>query len=96
MGGLRCDKSQVITDYIEGKQTMDQLAVKYKVSSRTIARDLSRMRYVQKVSKDKHVLIQMDTTYWGRRFGLMVIKDSLRKKVLWWKYVTHETIADYL
>lgn len=54
------------------------------------------MRYVQKVSKDKHVVIQMDTTYWGRGFGLMVIKDSLRKKVLWRKYVTHETKADYL
>ena len=96
VGGRRRDKSQVITDYIEGKQTMDQLALKYKVSSRTIARDLSGMRHVQKVSKDKQVVIQMDTTYWGRRFGLMEIKDSLRKKVLWRKYVTHETIADYL
>ena len=38
----------------------------------------------------------MDTTYWGRNFGLMVIKDSLRKRILWRKYVTHETIADYL
>ena len=38
----------------------------------------------------------MDTTYWGRNFGLMVIKDSLRKKILWRKYVGHETIADYL
>ena len=95
-GGVRRDKSEVITDYIEGKQTMDQLAEKYKVSSKTIARDLTGMRYVRKISKDKQVVIQMDTTYWGRRFGLMVIKDSLRKKILWRKYVSHETIADYL
>ena len=54
------------------------------------------MRYVQKVSKDKHVVVQMDTTYWGCGFGLMAIKDALRKKVLWRKYVTHETIADYM
>ena len=40
------------------------------------------MRYVQKISKDKEVTIQMDTTYWGRNFGLMVIKDALRKKIL--------------
>ena len=95
-GGIRRDAAQVITDYIEGKQTLAQLAFKYKVSSRTIARDLKGMRYVQKVSKYKQVVIQMDTTYWGRNFGLMVIKDSLRKKILWRKYVTHETIADYL
>ena len=54
------------------------------------------MRYVQKISKDKHVVIQLDTTYWGRGFGLMVIKDAMRPKILWRKYVTHETIADYL
>jgi hypothetical protein len=95
-GGIRRDKAQVITDYIEGKQTLGQLADKYRVSSRTIARDLEGMRYVQKIAKEKHVVIQMDTTYWGRNFGLMVIKDSLRKKILWRKYVSHETMADYL
>ena len=56
-GGLRRDKAQVMTDYIEGKQTMEQLAVKYKVSCKMIARDLVGMRYVQKISKDKQVVI---------------------------------------
>ena len=95
-GGERRDKSQVITDYIEGKQTREQLARKYGVSAKTIGRDLEGMRYVRKVSKDKQVVIQMDTTYWGRGFGLMAIKDALRKKILWRKYVTHETISDYM
>ncbi len=54
------------------------------------------MRYIQKVSKDKEVVIQMDTTYWGRNFGLMVIKDAYRNKILWRKYVKYETIADYV
>ena len=40
IGGQRRDKSQVITDYVEGKQTLLQLASKYKVSERTIRRDL--------------------------------------------------------
>ncbi len=66
IGGERRDKSQVITDYVEGKQTLDQLALKYGVNERTIRRDLEGMRYVQKISKDKHVTIQMDTTYWGQ------------------------------
>ena len=95
-GGRRRDKAQVITDYIEGKQTRKQLAAKYGVSVRTIERDLEGMRYVQKVSKDRSVVIQMDTTYWGRNFGLMVIKDTYRNKILWRKYVRCETVADYL
>ena len=96
VGRSRRDKNQVITDYIEGKQTLNQLADKYGVSRKTIRRDLEGLRYVQKISKDKEVTIQMDTTYWGRNFGLMVIKDVLRKKILWRKYVTHETVADYV
>ena len=38
----------------------------------------------------------MDTTYWGRDFGLMVIKDAYRNKILWRKYVRYETIAAYM
>lgn len=36
-GGVRRDKAQVITDYVEGKQTLAQLAVKYGVNEKTIA-----------------------------------------------------------
>lgn len=71
----------MITDYIQDKQTVSQLAARYGISEKTIRRDLKVMRYVQKISKDKSVIIQMDTSYWGRGFGLIVIKDALRKKI---------------
>lgn len=96
IGGKRRDKSQVITDYVEGKQTLQQLASKYKVSERTIRRDLENMRFVRKKARCKEVTVQLDTTYWGRRFGLMVIKDALRNKILWHKYVRNETISQYM
>ena len=96
VGGKRRDQSQIITDYVEGKQTLSQLAAKYGVNEKTIRRDLAGMRYVHKISKDKDVTIQMDTTYWGRNFGLMVIKDAVRGRILWHKYVHHETIAQYV
>lgn len=96
IGGARRNKSQVITEYIEGKQTLAQLAIKYNVSERTIRRDLEGMHFVHKIAKYKDVTIQLDTTYWGRNFGLMVIKDVLRKKVLWHKYVRSETVAQYI
>lgn len=95
-GGIRRDKTQVITDYVEGKQTLAQLAVKYGVNEKTIRRDLEGMRYVHKIAKYKDETVQMDTTYWGRDFGLMVIRDALRGNILWHKYVRHETIAQYV
>jgi len=38
----------------------------------------------------------MDTTYWGRNFGVLVFKDAERKKILWRKFVRYEAVADYL
>jgi len=96
IGGQRRDKSRVITDYIEGKQTLKQLAAKYNVSERKIRLDLEGLRFVHKIAKYKDVVIQIDTTYWGRNFGLMVIKDAPRNKILWHKYVRNETISQYM
>ncbi len=54
------------------------------------------MRHVHMISKYKDVVINMDTTYWGRHFGLVIIKDAFRNKVLWHKFVHDEKVCDYL
>lgn len=54
------------------------------------------MRHVHVISKYREVVINMDTTYWGRNFGLVIIKDTFRNKILWHKFVRNETVADYL
>ena len=54
------------------------------------------MRYIRVISKHKDVVVNMDTTYWGRNFGLMVIKDAFRNKIIWFKFVRHESVADYV
>lgn len=52
------------------------------------------MSHIHKISSQKEVVVLIDTTYWGRNFGLLVIKDAFRNKILWYKFVRHETIAD--
>ena len=38
----------------------------------------------------------MDATYWGRRFGVVIMKDYISGRVLWYKFIDKkETIADY-
>jgi hypothetical protein len=38
----------------------------------------------------------MDTTYWGRNFGVVVLKDSRTGRILWRKFIFRkETVADY-
>lgn len=96
IGGKRLDTQELIHEYIEGKQTICQLSQKYKVNKSTIWRRLKDMRHIRVISKEKDVVVNMDTTYWGRNFGLMVIKDTFRNKVLWYKFVRYETVSDYL
>ena len=40
-------------------------------------------------------MVLVDTTYWGRNFGVVVFKDAIGKKILWRKFVRYETLADY-
>ena len=96
VGGNRLKANDIISDYVEHKMTLSELSSKYHKSVSTIQRRLRQMRHVHVISKHKDVTVQMDTTYWGRNFGLMVIRDAVRGKILWHKYVRHETIADYV
>lgn len=96
VGGERIDDSVLEDEYIDGKQTLAQLAAKYGVCQKTVWNRLESMRHKRKISKDKDVVILMDTTYWGRKFGLVVIKDAFRNKVLWFKFIRRkERISDY-
>jgi len=44
----------------------------------------------------RDVIVMMDTTYWGRRFGVVIFKDAIEGDVLWYKFIyKRETVADY-
>lgn len=75
---------------------MKQLAAKYGVCTKTIWNSLESMRHKRVISKYKDVVVLMDATYWGRKFGVVIIKDALRNKVLWYKFISgHEKVGDY-
>ncbi len=81
-GGNHLVDNKVIEDHVKHKITLSELSSKYLKSVSTKQRCLRKMRHVHVVSKYKEMTIQMNITYWGRNFGLMVIKDALRNKVL--------------
>lgn len=97
VGGKRLNHRQIEIDYVDGKQTLSQLAAKYGVCTKTIWNSLESMRHKRVISKDKDVVVEMDATYWGRNFGLLIIKDALRNKILWYKFIRRrERIEDYI
>lgn len=76
---------------MEGKQTYIQLAGKYACSSKTIQRRLDKVGTKVPSSSPKEVIVLMDTTYFGRKFGVMLFKDALSGVNLYKTYVKTET-----
>ena len=83
----RLDESKLYDDYLNGKQTLEQLSLQNKVSVRTIQRRLNKAKDVDMPISGRPVVVLMDASYWGRDFGVVAFKDSYSKQVIWHKFI---------
>lgn len=95
MGGQRLVDEVLWQEYVGGKQTYNQLSEKYGCSIKTIQRRLDKIKVQPTELEGKEVIVLMDTTYFGRGFGVMLFKDAYSGKNLYKQYVKHETIQLY-
>lgn len=95
LGGDRLEKEKVWAEYISGKQTYSQLSEKYGCSKRTIQRLLDSYRVIIPEKIPRKVIVLMDTTYWGKNFGVMLFKDAITKENLLKYYVSSESTFLY-
>jgi hypothetical protein len=93
--GSYVSSAEIWEEYTTGKQTYKQLSEKYKCSTKTIQRRIDSHRLQKTTKIPREVIVLMDTTYWGRNFGVMLFKDSISKENLLKYYVKHETNALY-
>lgn len=71
-------------DYSEGKQTYQQLSNKYQCSIRTIQRYvLNAPKTILTPPKNNTLNLLIDASFWGREFGVLVLMDSISKKVVY-------------
>ena len=89
------DSDQLWHDYPQGKQTYQQLAIQNNCSIKTIQRKLDLAQTTVQTNFPSVVNVLMDTTYFGRIFGVMVFKDSLTSQILYKQYVQQETNIGY-
>jgi hypothetical protein len=83
-------------EYSSKKQTYRDLADSYSVSESTMKR---RLRGIKEEFECKDFpvdgIVLMDSTCFGKNWGVVVLKDSLSGKKLWRKYVRNEKLIDY-
>jgi hypothetical protein len=82
--------------YSSGKQTYNQLATQFNCSAKTIQRRLDKVILIKRDEFSGLAVVIMDTTCFGRGFGVMVFKNSLDGVILFKQYVRYETNALYL
>jgi hypothetical protein len=82
--------------YSSGKQTYVQLSERFGCSTKTIQRWLDKASVIKRDEFSCTAVVLMDTTYFGRGFGVMIFKNSLDGVVLYKQYVRYETNALYL
>ena len=92
----RVDLEELWLLYSTSKQTYVQLAERFDCSPKTIQRWLDRVFIIKRKAFSGVAVVIMDTTYFGRTFGVMVFKNSLYGIVLYKQYVRYETNALYL
>ena len=95
LGGNRIKLDALWREYSELKQTYAQLAERYGCSPRTIKRKLDAYTPPRGTATPGKVVVVMDTTYWGRKYGVMLFKDALTGRDLLWYFVKNETNALY-
>lgn len=82
-------------EYVDGKQTLKQLATKHDRSHVWIREHLDDIPVpTADVAPQASVFIT-DTTFWGRRYGVCVFRSAHLKKAIWWSEVEGERMAHY-
>lgn len=68
-----------------------QLSQKHGCSLKTIQRKIDKYIVGFENQEPRDIIVLMDTTYWGRKFGVMLFKDGITKENLLKYYVKYET-----
>ena len=81
--------------YVHENQTLKSLSKQYGISSRSIRNILDHHEINHPVIKSGKCVLVMDTCYFRRDFGVMVFRDNTNHRSIYWKYLKHETLAEY-
>ena len=81
--------------YTHEKQTYKSLSKKYGLSKRTIQKRLDEVPVIDLTFNGGDTVIIMDTCYFRRDFGVMVFRNHYQNKNIFWKFLKHETLAEY-
>ncbi|MCI6177518.1 MAG: hypothetical protein SPH77_04325 [Campylobacter sp.] len=65
-----------------------------KKIKRVLALYTFKLIEITKPLKLNQIMLLIDATYWGLNFGVIVFKDAISKKFIWWHFI-NQKLEDY-
>lgn len=99
LGGYhRLSSVQIWSAYLEGKQTIAEIAQHHHVSESTIKRLLRKCTFTweQPSLVGRSGFVHLDATYWGRNWGIVLAIDGATGDVLYLAFIKHETTQAFV
>ena len=96
VGGERQDDAEHWHEYVDRKQTYREIGEAHGVSAKTVQRRQMRYQSERPRKEPRGVIVLMDTTYWGRAYGVMHFKDAIKNENHLKYFVTSETVERYV
>jgi hypothetical protein len=89
-------EKKLFEEYVFGKQTLKQLALKHSKSIKTIQKYLDRFRRTQQtILPVQPIVIGVDCCFFGRGYGIILVRCPGLRKNLYWKEITTESKTVY-
>lgn len=95
-GRKKPSQEAIFNRYSQGTFTIKELSQEFNISASTVKRILRNYTVTRVAHTPGKVVVQMDTTYWGRNFGLVLFMDAATHHILHHFFIRgKERIEDY-
>lgn len=88
-------REKLWNEYVWGKQTLVQLSKQRKKSIPWIRKELTEAPLIPSTITPRPTVVVCDTTFWGRHYGVTLLRSQEFKANLWWDEVESERQATY-
>lgn len=89
-------QNKLWNEYIAGKQTAGQLAIKYKQSRKWILKQLKKVSVpASEAGKKKEIIVVADATFFSWSEGILIFREPNLKINLIWKKINTESPGSY-
>ena len=95
-GRKKPSQEAIFNRHSQGTFTIKELSQEFNISASTVKRMLRNYTVTKVAHSPGKVVVQMDTTYWGRNFGLIFFMDAATHHILHHFFIRgKERIEDY-